>query len=161
MNAIFLALALIGVTNALMCYQGQQNASLPVQNSPMECLANSMSCILTFDEESNTVTRACQISNCTRNGVITNDPVCVNVTSNVASRSITTYCCCYSDGCNEELETMTSPSKSPADTNLAGSIAHRIEEFYDRDAVSAERTFIRRVVNHVYEHIDRENENDG
>ncbi|KAH7710682.1 hypothetical protein AAVH_22018 [Aphelenchoides avenae] len=68
------------------------------------------------------------------------------------------YCYCYGDGCNEEKETMTNPTAS--ETNLAGSIAHRIEEFYDRDAVSAERTFLRRVVNNVYEHIDREYKND-
>lgn len=65
MKYVILVCALVGLTSALRCYQGQQNASIPVQGSPMECLANSMSCIKTYDMATNTVTRACQISNCT------------------------------------------------------------------------------------------------
>lgn len=37
------------------------------------------------------------------------------------------------------------PPFLPAESKLANGIAHRIEAFYDRDAVPAERTFIHRV----------------
>ncbi|KAH7706467.1 Protein F58B4.3 a [Aphelenchoides avenae] len=156
MNGFVLAFALLCVTDALRCYQGQQNASSPVQSSPMECLANSQSCLLTIDVATNTATRACQISNCTLNGAWSAKPVCTNSTGSTGSMygSLTAYCCCYGDGCNEDQEAVLNPT--PGETNLAGSIAHRIEDFYDRDAMPAERTFIRRVVNHVYQHIDRE-----
>lgn len=64
-NVLVLVAAFLTVSDSLRCYQGQQNASLPIQFSPTECIASSMSCILTLDQASNTMTRACQISKCT------------------------------------------------------------------------------------------------
>ncbi|KAH7694240.1 hypothetical protein AAVH_38717 [Aphelenchoides avenae] len=93
------------------------------------------------------MTRACQISKCTMNGMLSTSPVCTNSTT-----GLTTYCCCYGDGCNTDPREITNPRSK--EKNLVGRVAQRIEIFYDRDAVSSERNFIRRVVKHVYEHID-------
>lgn len=57
MKAFVLFLALIGVASALRCYQGQQKSSIPAEDSPMECPANSASCTLTLVGETNTVAR--------------------------------------------------------------------------------------------------------
>lgn len=65
MKYVLIASWVLGVATALRCYQGQQNASIPVSGSPGECISSSMSCIKTYDYLTNTVTRACQISNCT------------------------------------------------------------------------------------------------
>ncbi|KAH7693697.1 Protein F58B4.3 a, partial [Aphelenchoides avenae] len=136
-------MALLPASEALLCYQGEQNASAPVQGRPQDCLASSMSCGVTFNVRANTATRFCQMSNCTINGALTSSPICVNTSS--------LYCCCYGDGCNTETLNANgefvhskNPAAGPEETNLAGSIASRIEDFYEHDAVSAERTFIRR-----------------
>src|SRR4051794_5781433 len=50
---------------ALKCYQGQQNASMPVQGAAMDCPMASMSCIKSVDPSMNLASRACQTTNCT------------------------------------------------------------------------------------------------
>ncbi|KAH7718395.1 Protein F58B4.3 a [Aphelenchoides avenae] len=152
MRPVVVAFALVVVGDSLRCYQGQQNASLPVLGSPMECLPGSSSCIFTLDPEYDSVTRACQIWNCTQNEVAVSHAVCRNDTSSGAPLK---YCCCYGDGCNTEIEEMLKSGPAATGTNLAGSIAERIEDFYDHDASAPERTFLRRVVEHVYEHLDQ------
>ncbi|KAH7707546.1 hypothetical protein AAVH_25218, partial [Aphelenchoides avenae] len=68
MLSLTTSLALILIfpsVHSLKCFQGQQNASTPVQGAAIDCLANSQSCIRTYDPTTNSVTRACLISNCT------------------------------------------------------------------------------------------------
>ncbi|KAH7694199.1 hypothetical protein AAVH_38758, partial [Aphelenchoides avenae] len=72
------------------------------------------------------------------NGKPSSGPVCTNITAD------TTYCCCYGNGCNTELEDLLHPSEEPDKRSLYESIARRVEHFYDQDASSVERTFMRR-----------------
>ncbi|KAH7666441.1 hypothetical protein AAVH_43198, partial [Aphelenchoides avenae] len=51
-------------------------------------------------------------------------------------------CCCSTDGCNKRLG--SSQDAKPERQTLASRIAERIERFYDKDAASSERAFIRR-----------------
>ncbi|KAH7718634.1 hypothetical protein AAVH_13950 [Aphelenchoides avenae] len=61
----------------------------------MECLAN----IRTYDPMTNSVTRACMIYKCTKNGVVTEHAVCSDNFGNSSGTDLE-ECCCYGDGCN-------------------------------------------------------------
>ncbi|KAI6190310.1 hypothetical protein M3Y97_00103600 [Aphelenchoides bicaudatus] len=94
-HVVFLCI-IFGVANALNCYQGIQNASLPISGSATACPTPSLSCLKSYDNATNTVTRSCQTTNCTLGGVVSSTGFCQNTTS----YPYQTYCCCYNDGCN-------------------------------------------------------------
>jgi len=94
--SIAIALFFTPTSHALNCYQGQQNSTLPVVGSAMACPMGSMSCSKSVDPSMNIATRACQVINCTMNGMISSTAVCQNSTS----YPYQTFCCCYGDGCN-------------------------------------------------------------
>jgi hypothetical protein len=94
---VFIAAVILEIASGqLTCYQGQQNASMPVQGSPMACPMMSMSCIKSVDPSMNLASRACQTTNCTLNGMVSATGVCQNATT----YPFQTYCCCYGNGCN-------------------------------------------------------------
>jgi len=82
---------LTGGSQALNCYQGQQNASMPVQGSPMACPMASLSCIKSVDPSMNLASRACQTTNCTVSpsliGVSFPSPSSTNSSSSSSSNS--------------------------------------------------------------------------
>ncbi|KAI6190420.1 hypothetical protein M3Y97_00115800 [Aphelenchoides bicaudatus] len=96
MRLLLLICVVAGVAIALKCSQGIQNASLPLMTKATDCPTPSLSCLASFDNATNTATRACQTTNCTLGGVISSTGFCQNTTS----YPFQTYCCCYGDGCN-------------------------------------------------------------
>ncbi|KAI6190360.1 hypothetical protein M3Y97_00109300 [Aphelenchoides bicaudatus] len=96
MRLLLLICVVAGVATALKCYQGIQNASMPLIGRATTCPVPSLSCLTSYDKQTNTATRSCQTTNCTLNGVVSRTGFCQNTTS----YPYQTYCCCYGDGCN-------------------------------------------------------------
>jgi len=84
----------VSIAHALNCYTGQQLANTPLAQTPVVCPPNSYSCLKFLDMSSQVVTRTCQPSNCTMNGILYSSSICVNISA------LQTSCCCYGDGCN-------------------------------------------------------------
>lgn len=53
--------------SALMCYRGQQNASLSVSGHPQECPVGSMTCTKIYEPSMHIAQRDCSVTNCTVN----------------------------------------------------------------------------------------------
>ncbi|KAI6186291.1 hypothetical protein M3Y98_00117000 [Aphelenchoides besseyi] len=101
MRSLTIFFVVFGVATALNCYQGQQNANISISGSAATCPSPSYSCLKTYDNNTGLVTRACQTTNCTQNGIVNPSGFCQNMSSSQSGylqQSI--YCCCYGDGCN-------------------------------------------------------------
>ncbi|KAI6220851.1 hypothetical protein M3Y99_01588700 [Aphelenchoides fujianensis] len=114
MRSLIVLVCVLGTAAALNCYQGQQNASVPISGSATACPSMSYSCLKVYDSVTNMVTRSCQTTNCTLNGVVSSTGFCQNATGSMnvnvnnpnmqqgmyGQSSTNVYCCCFGDGCN-------------------------------------------------------------
>ncbi|KAH7707547.1 hypothetical protein AAVH_25219, partial [Aphelenchoides avenae] len=137
----------------LRCYQFDRNASTPLNGlEPTLCAPGSRACSEYLSSMRAVVYHSCRLEACNdANLEHTTGPVCINRTLGALTAQ---SCCCSSDGCNKRLGNPL--DTKPGRQTLASRIAERIERFYDKDAASSERAFIRQVVKHVHENIDRD-----
>uniref|UniRef100_A0AC35FRQ6 Uncharacterized protein n=1 Tax=Panagrolaimus sp. PS1159 TaxID=55785 RepID=A0AC35FRQ6_9BILA len=86
----------VAETDGIKCYQNQSRTNEPAPGVLAECasigVVRATGCLKHTSISTNTVTRMCEYSNCTENG-INRANSCYNTTD-------TTICCCLSEGCN-------------------------------------------------------------
>ncbi|KAI1727106.1 hypothetical protein Ddc_04395 [Ditylenchus destructor] len=112
MTSFIFALVFFGflhASEALRCYQGQQNSTAPIAGVPTECPIASVACTKIVEPSLMIATRGCQSTNCTLNGISMSTGVCQNSTAYPYS----SYCCCYGDACN------SSPTLSAISSTLS------------------------------------------
>ncbi|KAI6222896.1 hypothetical protein M3Y99_01487700 [Aphelenchoides fujianensis] len=95
----------------LSCFQGQQSSSVLVNGTPTMCAATSSACLLVVDGTIGMATRSCLTTNCTLNGVQSSVGFCQGGSGGFSINS--TYCCCYGDGCNRDMNSLLAAITSP------------------------------------------------